>query len=428
MPTCIKDCISSDDPLSEEIINYLITYHEETELIDFKISIENVEKEWLEITKDVLAFSNTYGGYLIFGIKNATFEIAGLSEESLSLITDANKFMQKVNRNVDPPISLIRCKHFKVETKDLVAIYIPASRDKTHLVSKDASFTHISGKTQLVLREGTSYVRKSAGNHLIDSRAFDDIVNRRISYFKSTLLENITKIVEAPKDSAIFVLSQDKSNPDHTRFVIEDSPDAIPIKGLSFTISPDTIEEEIAGWIAMTKREPVAKPSAEITWKWYRERDQINLSTEQRLWVARYSLQTMVPAFYWLRDCDATNISHMLNEALLDNDDVNSIGEIISTSAFLGKRYHQALISRAGKFASRLPPASLSIPHNGPKTLFRADKIKAKPEQLEKELNNIANSSKLTKSHIPITNERYKAQALDCFLYAQENQYINKKK
>jgi len=424
MPTCIKDCVTSDDPLSEEIINYLVAYHEETELIDFKISIENNEREWLEITKDVLAFSNTYGGYLVFGVKNATFEIAGLSEESLGLISDANKLMQKINRNVEPPISLVRCKQFKVGICNLVAIFIPASRDKTHLISKDASFNHISNKTQLLLREGTTYVRKSAGNHLVDSRDFDDIVNRRIAHFKNTLLENITKIVKAPIDSGIFVLSQDKSNPDHTRFVIEDSPDAIPVKGLSFTISPETVEEEIAGWIAMTKREPVAIPTAEITWKWYRERVLINLSAEQRLWVARYCLQTMTPAFYWLRDCNATSISDMLNTALLDNDDIDSIGEIVSTGAFLGRKYHQGLIARTGKFSSRLPVASRTIPHTGPKTLFRAHNIRSNIEELEKELNVIANSSKERKNHRPILADRYRALALDCFLYSQENQYV----
>ncbi len=106
MPTCIKDCISSDDPLSEEVIAYLVSYHEETELLDFKVSFENEEREWLEITKDILAFSNTYGGYLIFGIKNATFEVIGLTEQSLLVVKDANKFMQKINRHVEPTLNL----------------------------------------------------------------------------------------------------------------------------------------------------------------------------------------------------------------------------------------------------------------------------------------------------------------------------------
>jgi len=310
----------------------------------------------------------------------------------------------------------------------LVAIFIPPANDKTHLVSKDAAFTHISEKQKIVLRVGTTYVRRSAGNHFMDSRDIDDIVNRRVDYFKHSLLEKITKVVEAPKGSEIFVLSEDKSNPEHTRFVIQDAPDAIPVKGMSFTISPETTEQEIAGWIAMTKREPEAIPTATITWKWYRERKSITLSAEQRLWVARYSLLTMVPAFYWLRDCDAVSINNMLNEALSTNRTVDAVGDIISTGAFLGKKFHQSLIASIGKFASRLSPASRTIPYNGPKALFRADNIKSKPNDLEEELNSIAESSKEAKSHVPILNDRWRAQALDCFLYAQDNQYINKNK
>lgn len=425
MFACIKDCIESEDPLSDAVFDYLVGYHEETDLIDFKVAFENEEKAWLDVTKDVLAFSNTHGGYLIYGIKNATFEIVGLASESLRFISDADSFMKKINRFVEPPVNLIRCKIFKIGDKDLVAIFIPPSRDKTHLVSKDASFSHVSGDMKVVLRLGTTYVRQSAGNHLMDSRGMDDIVNRRLSYFKQTLLENITKVVEAPRDSGVFILSEDKSNPENTTYIIQDGPNAIPIKGMSFSISPTTIEQEIAGWMAMSSREAFAIPSVEITWRWYRERESINLSVEQRLWIARCSLLTTVPAFYWLRGTDAASINAMLIDALSNNDNMVTIENIVSTGAFLGARFHQKLISHIGKFAKRLSPTSKTIPHDGPKLFFRANIPRPNPVELKNELNFIADSSKERKNHIPILRDRYRAQALDCFLYAQDNHYIN---
>lgn len=424
MLTCIKDCIASKDPLSDEIITYLVGYHEETELIDFKVTAENDDKAWLEVTKDVLAFSNTHGGYLVYGIQNASFEVIGLAAEALVLVRDADNFMKKINKHIEPPVSLIRCKHFKISTKDLTAIFIPPSHDKTHLVSKDGVFTHISEKQQTVLRKGTTYVRQSAGNHIMDSRDMDDIVNRRIDFFKHSLLEKITKVVEAPKDSEIFVLSEDKSNSEHKRFVIQDSPDAIPVKGMSFTTPPKTTEHEIAAWVAMTTRDPKALPNAAITWKWYVERKSLSLSAEQCLSVAKYSLLTSAPAFYWLRGCDATSIIKMLNEALNYDETIDSIGDIISTGAFLGLKYHQSLIIKIGKLSSRLNRASLTIPHDGPKVFFRAANIKLKKEELENELNSIAESSKEKESE-PILKDRLRAQTLDCTLYAQDNKYIN---
>ena len=425
MPITINECIKSDDPLSEDIFECLVTFKEETELIDFKIAFENSDKEWLEITKDLLAFTNTFGGYLVFGVKNATFEIIGLPQDQLTLLVDVNKFIQKINKNIDPPITRIRSKQFKNDDKDLVVIFIPPSYDRTHLITKDASFIQLSGKTQTVLHIGTTYVRRSAANHMMDSRDIDDILNRRIDYFKHSLLEKITKVVEAPKGSEIFVLSEDRSNPEHTRFIIQDAPDAIPVKGMSFTITPETNEQEIAGWIAMTTRDPFAIPHSAITWRWYRERELINLSNEQRLWVARYSLQAMTPAFYWLTDCDAMNISVMLNEALSDNGNINALGDIASTGAFLGNKFHKTLITRMGKKVTLLSPASRTIPHNGPKALFRADNIKSNSKNLYEELNKIAQSSKELKSCEPTLTDRYRAQALDCHLYAQDNKYVN---
>lgn len=82
----------------------------------------------------------------------------------------------------------------------MIAIFIPQSNDKTHLISKDAPFTYPSGKLKQVLYQGTTYLRLSAGNHLIDSRDVDGIVSRRLAYFMYSFLGNkphqnlITKI------------------------------------------------------------------------------------------------------------------------------------------------------------------------------------------------------------------------------------------
>ena len=102
--------------------------------------------------------------------------------------------------------------------------------------------------------------------------------------------------------------------------------------------------------------------------------------------------------------------------------------DIVSTSAFLGKKYHRLLYARCGKLISRLHPALKEIPHTGPITFFRADKCKkAEMKNYEQELKEICEKTKVISSRVPILIERYRAQALDCFLYAQENQYLNKK-
>ena len=51
--------INSDDPLSDEAIDFIIKYHEEDSQVDYKESFDGEsEKEWLSITKDIMAFAN----------------------------------------------------------------------------------------------------------------------------------------------------------------------------------------------------------------------------------------------------------------------------------------------------------------------------------------------------------------------------------
>lgn len=419
-PTSIKDCILSDDPLSNDIINYLLNYREETELLDFKITLENVDKEWLEITKDILAFTNTHGGYLVFGVQNATFDFVGLSPESLALISDSNKFMQKINKYVEPPINLIRCKRYKHSDKDLVAIYIPPSRDKTHMVSQDGSFKYDSDKEKIVLRKNTSYVRVSAGNHLMDSRDIDEIVIRRMEHFKRTLLEGITKVVEAPVDTKVFLMTEDETNPKETRYIVKHAPDSTNMVGRSFTVSPNTNEEEVDNWVSINIRQPEAIPPQVTTWRWYKERDSINLSPEQRIWVAKFSLLTSAPAFYWLRGCDAIKINEMLKDALEYETTIDNISNIIYTAAFIGKKYYYQLIASIGKKSSQIFQKSKDIPHDDPKNFFRTNRITTNFNDSEAELNLF-----LEKIEVPIRLGKLKAQSYDCFLYAQDDKYKN---
>lgn len=425
----IESFISSDDPLSDEAIQYLMSYQEEDSLVDYKLSFENEEREWLEITKDILAFSNTFGGYLVFGVKDATYEKVGLNEEAYKVVCNVNNIMQKVNRNIDPHVQLLRCKPIKEDNKDYAILFIPPSLDKTHIISKDASFTYPSGKEKTILHVGTTQVRRSAGNHMMDARDLDDIVNRRIGYFKDSLLDKIARVVEAPQGSEVFIVTDESDTDEYTKFVVKDAPDAIPVIGMSFTVSPETTEQEIMGWISMNKRDQSALPASAITWKWYKVRKSLELTKEQKLEVAKYCLLTEVPVFFWLESCDAASIKTMLLEILSRHHNINIIGDTIAIGSFLGNKFHKKLIAKIGSYAERINPIKKTIPSGGPRVFFRVDSIRAKKEErsvLESELDAIALTAETSNNHIPILQSRWRAQALDCFLYSRDDQYVYK--
>ena len=128
MISTLKAAICSDDPLSEEAFEFFLNYREEDTQIDCKESFHiEEEREWLEITKDILGFANSNGGILLFGLRNGTFEQIGLDSQVSLVLGDSNNIIQKINRFVDPPISLLRCKPYLRDNKIFVAMYIPPS-------------------------------------------------------------------------------------------------------------------------------------------------------------------------------------------------------------------------------------------------------------------------------------------------------------
>jgi len=425
----VKELIASSDPLSDEAIRFLLNYQEEDTLVDFKLSFDNDDREWLEITKDILAFSNTNGGYLVFGIKDGSFEKIGLETHVVRVISDANNIIQKLNRNIEPHIQLIRCKSYNYRDKDFVVIFIPPSLDKTHIISRSALFKFPSGKEKTILHIGTTYVRRSAGNHMMDSRDLDDVVNRRISYFKDSLLDKIARVVEAPQKSEVFIVTEDREAGEHVKFIVEDAPDAIPVKGMSFSVSPETIEQEIMGWMAMTSHDEEALPAPAITWKWYKERKSLQLTNDQKIEAAKYCLLTNAPVFYWLRGCESNSIKSMLLDVLSRYLNASNAGDIISVGAFLGNKFYKQLFKRIGNYSERIAPARRSVPTAGPRQLFRADSVPIKSDinDLENELDKISENAGECRNHEPPLQSRWRAQTLDCYLYSQDDQYVKRK-
>src|SRR4051812_2503708 len=198
MTKSIQELLKSADPLSDEAISIVMVAREENSCLDFKLTLENVDREWLEVTKDVMSFANTEGGYLVFGVRNGTYEEIGLTDEIAKLISDTNNLMQKFNRCVEPQFTTLRAKGVERDGKKFVVVLIPSSPDSTHMVYKEGAFKHPSGDKKVVLQVGTFYVRRSGVNHLADSRDVDAIVERRMARYRAKLLQDITRVVEAP--------------------------------------------------------------------------------------------------------------------------------------------------------------------------------------------------------------------------------------
>lgn len=427
--TSPRDHLSREDPLTRETAVFLAEYAEEDDRVDYKQTIDfTSEKNLLETTKDISAFANTYGGYLVYGINDSEKEIVGLSRSEADAIKDVNNLLQKINRHLEPNIIGLRAKEFKIDGLSIVILYIPQSVGLTHLISKDGVFTHPSGIPKTLLQKGTFFVRRSAGNHLGDSRDLSDVIERRIDQFRDSLLEKVAKVVKSPASSDIFILTKDPGDEEANRFIIEDSPDSIAIKGMSFTVAPEGLEEEIAAWSVLSRGNSESMPSPVVLWRWYANRDDISVSEKHKLAIFQFSLWTETPAFYWIKQIKSGRIRGALLEAVRNRPNNIGVSEMLIVAAFLGRGVYTSVLSLLGDYKERVSPAMQKFPRSGPRaafgTLQKNKSVKAstfKREQLQK-LNLIAAGVKKT-GKVPALQKRWDTYKIDRFIYAQHDQY-----
>ena len=303
----IRDVLISADPLSNEALQMLIAYREEDLYVDYKESFDpNNNKQWLELTKDIMAFANTHGGYIIFGVRHKPFEVSGLEDSIIAFLTETNNILQKVNRFVGPAFTDIRTKKYETDDGNIAVIYVPESKGRTHIVVKEASCKYQDGKTEMILRPGMIYVRRSATNHIMTPDDLEFILTRRIDYYKESLFDRITRVIQAPIEHELVIQDPQAASGDVKKVKLSHDSDAIPIKGLSFTVPPKTDEEEISSWIAMRIRDNGFNPRDEKLWYIYSKRLTLNatISIEQIAELMRFNLERRIPAFYWMQMLD----------------------------------------------------------------------------------------------------------------------------
>lgn len=427
----IDEYLNSKDPLTREVVLFLIKYDEEDNRVDYKQTLDiNSDKEWFGLTKDISAFANTLGGYLVFGVEDKKKETTGLTREVADVLKDSNNLQTKINSLIEPDLSTIRSKEFKINGKIVVAIYIPQSFNKTHIIKKDGLIHKQSNKPKTILNKGTFYVRRSAGNHLGDSRDLDDLVERRIDQFREALIDKVAQVVKTPADSKVLIYSKDPDNQDNDvqKFIIKDSPDATEMKGMSFTVSPDTPEQEIAAWTVLSSGNPNVKPEAHTIWKWYLNRENLEISESHRLSVFQFSLWVCAPAFYWIKGIENSKIRGTLLNAIRNRPVGVEVKQHLAVASFLGKSTYKAALKELGDYKNRIHPRQKEFPKKGPKIEYANIKKTAKQtnanlsKELLEEINKLSEKIVKSKKDTGVMNKN-RAQEIDCFLYSQEDNY-----
>jgi hypothetical protein len=347
----VKDYVNSEDPLSDDSIEYLVKYQEEDIHVDYKETIPQEdwknEKSWLELTKDFMAFANTKGGYLLFGIEDSSFDVTGLTDEVRDNLSETKKILDKINRYVEPDFTNVRSKEFDENGKSIVVVYIPPSRGKTHIVTKEGSFLYPSDDKEVVLSPGDIYVRRSATNHIISPEGLDMIINKRIEYYKEKLFDRIFRISEI---SPTRLIKAEEEPDEADSYRLSSDPDATPVAGMSYTTKPGSFEEEIASNMALSRRDPDHNPSEKRLWAIYSNRKSLTLMDGMAKWLFQTYLLNSLPSLYWCIHIDPHLIKEIIRESIDRAESLSSKSNIIKVSMCFGDRFYRGTV---GEFTER---------------------------------------------------------------------------
>ena len=424
----LHDILSMDDPLTQENAEFLCAYKEEDEHVDYKAIFKSTdEKDWLEMTKDIMAFANTYGGFLVFGIEDQSKKIIGISDEDARKIADSNNIQQKINRFIKPNINSIRTKIFNVDKKPIAIIYIPQSKNLTHIITKDGEFSYESGKKKVLLRKGTFYVRHTATNHLGDSNDFEKIIERRIDQFREALMDKVAKVVYSPTESNIHIVEEDTAELGlgTKHVVIKDSSDAIPVKGMSFTTQPKGVDQEVAAWTVLSKGQFNVKPPPEQIWSWYFQREGIEPQNEHKLNILQFSLGYGIPCFYWIQGMKTKDIQEVLLYSIKHKQVTDDVNYMLKVASFLGEAFYKNALRALGEYIDKISPRDKTYPKadltQAHKEIFKINKQQSSRDEMKSKIDEIAQSGSEKQVGLP---KLWKSQKIDCYLYAQTDKYI----
>jgi len=184
-------------PASKELVA-VIVQNFESKSLDYKAPLnwETAEKkDRCSLVKDIIAFANTGGGFIVIGVSEADdgFELTGLTLEQVGSF-EASALCTFVQNYADPPINL-RVQKVTHEQRNFIILEIPRFADTPHLCQKD-----FPG----VLSDRALYVRTDNNESapIKSSADFRAVIEAAIRNRKDSLLSSFRAILTGPLTEA----------------------------------------------------------------------------------------------------------------------------------------------------------------------------------------------------------------------------------
>jgi DNA-binding MarR family transcriptional regulator len=200
------------DPLSNNMIEFLLSQRRETSEVDFKSTLDTRrESDFANVAKDIFAMSNYGGGFLIIGFKETetgSFEPTGMPQ---SFHVDQAQLQEKFNAYSNSALSIGYREIAVSENCKFAVIYVPPSPVVLKPI-KNGRYENAEGKAktafltdEILFRRGTQSIRATEDEiKFIERRSREteykiSLLNGMPDRVKENLFSNffeITKICE----------------------------------------------------------------------------------------------------------------------------------------------------------------------------------------------------------------------------------------
>src|ERR1035441_6973998 len=215
----------------------------ESESVEFKASLDpHSSAEWLEIVKDLVAFANSGGGVIVFGVADdgefSNFDCSMLYDVDPAVITD------KVNKYTGQQFHSFELVKLMSESRPLFVVVV-SGISSPPVFTKPGTYDIGGGKQKTAFSSGTVYFRHGAKSEPGNSEDFRCFVERRVEEIRKSWLDGIAKVVEAPTGSQVQILppGKDISAVQGIRLVYD--PAAPAFHGLSVDLTHPFRQKEV---------------------------------------------------------------------------------------------------------------------------------------------------------------------------------------
>lgn len=205
----------------------LLLATQETKQVDFKESFDvNSKGDWCELIKDFAAMANSGGGVVVIGLNNSG-ECSGFDVKEI-LQTDPADITNKVFSYTGQHFSGFRLLSIERNGNILAGICIQAVSIPL-VFTKPGSYQE--GDRQKTAFSGNSvYFRHGAKSEPCTSDDLRQFLEREIERVKTSWLDGIRKVVEAPEGSKVLVVPQDSTTFPLSSVKVVDDPTAPAVR------------------------------------------------------------------------------------------------------------------------------------------------------------------------------------------------------